>query len=63
MRGIEDMQYAAERTRDGKWVGRVREFPKLRTGPKANRLDAISEIVSLTSQRIKEVQESMGGRP
>lgn len=61
MRGIEDMQFYTE-TNDGKFVGRVREFPKLRTPPKVKRLDAVSDIITLTSKRIREIHEARGGR-
>lgn len=36
----------------GKYVGRVRQFPDLRSKPQARRLDAIDEIVTLTRQKI-----------
>lgn len=59
MRGIEDMQFAAEPQRDGRFVGRVREFPKLRTQPYKSRLDALDEIIRLTSEEIREIHERM----
>lgn len=59
MRGIEDMGFTTERTRAGKFIGRVREFADLKTRPKANRLDAVDEIVRLTSERIAEIRERM----
>jgi hypothetical protein len=58
VRGIEDMQFATVRTRDDKFVGKVREFPDLKTRPQAKRLDAIDEIVRLTSERIREIHEA-----
>lgn len=57
MRAIEDMGYYTERNRDGKHIGRVREFSDLRSKPKTNILDAIHEIVDLTSLRIREIHE------
>lgn len=56
MRGIEDMQFYAD-AKDGKFVGRVREFSDLRTRPQHKRLDAIDEIITLTSNRIREIDE------
>lgn len=58
MRGIEDMWFYTEQNRVGKFVGRVREFPDVRTRPYEKRVDAISEVVTLTSQRIREIHES-----
>lgn len=60
MRGIEDMWFEAEPQRDGRYVGRVREFPKLRTKPYANRLDALDEIIRLTSEEIREINGRRG---
>lgn len=57
MRGIEDMCFSTRQTRDGKWFGVVREFPSLKTRPKSSRLDAIADIVELTSVRIREIEE------
>lgn len=59
MRGIEDMGFYTETNRSGKFVGRVREFPDVRTKPYEKRLDAVSEIVTLTSERIREIHERM----
>jgi hypothetical protein len=58
VRGIEDMQFYTEEV-DGKFVGKVEEFPKLRTRPLASRLDAVDGIVSLTAKRIREIHASM----
>jgi hypothetical protein len=58
MRAIEDMRFSVDTTRDGKFVGRVYEFPDLRTKPKAKRLDAIDEIIALTSTRLAEIHQS-----
>lgn len=55
MKGIEDMCFSTTKNRDGKWVGIVKEFPTLRTRPMVSRLDAISEIVAMTSERIREI--------
>ncbi len=60
MRGIEDMQFATEPQRDGRFVGVVREFPKLRTRPYKSRLDAVDEIVRLASLEIRDIYERMG---
>lgn len=57
MKGIENMNFLAVQNRDGKWIGMVREFGSLRTRPKADRLDALSEIVTLTSERIREIED------
>lgn len=57
MKPIEDMKFYTTKMRDGRWVGEVVEFPSLRTRPMKNRLDALSDIVSLTSERIRELSD------
>lgn len=56
MKRLEDMAFVTTQNRDGRWVGTVNEFPSLRTMPKANRLDAISEIVSMAAERSREIE-------
>jgi hypothetical protein len=36
----------------------VIEFPKLRTRPYTNRLDAVDEIVTIVRDRIREIHEN-----
>jgi hypothetical protein len=58
MRALEDMNYRIENTRDGRYIGRVVEFPKLRTRPHRNRLDAVDEIVTIVRDRLAEIHEN-----
>lgn len=60
MRGIEDMWFSTEKNHDGRFIGRVREFPDLRTKPSTSRLDAIDDIIKLTAERIREIHERIG---
>lgn len=62
MIGIEDMSFYVERNRDGKFTGRVTDLPDLRTRPKANRLDALDDIITMASERVAEIHERMGMR-
>jgi hypothetical protein len=59
MKPLEDMNYCIQQTRDGRYIGRVTEFPKLRTRPHANRLDAVDEIVTIVRDRIREIHQSV----
>jgi hypothetical protein len=52
-----------EQTRDGRYIGRVIEFPKLRTRPHTNRLDAVDEIITTVRDRIREIHQSMNNAP
>jgi hypothetical protein len=61
MKGLGDMEFYTDTTRAGKFVGKVVEFPDLKTGAKASRLDAIDEIITLTAERIGDIHESMRG--
>jgi hypothetical protein len=58
MKGIDEMEFYTERQRDSRHVGRVREFRDIRSRPRINALDAISETVELTSERMREIEES-----
>lgn len=58
MKGLEDMQFYCDIDRIGKFIGRVREFDDLRTRPHGSRLDALNEIVGLTSQRVAEIDSN-----
>lgn len=60
MRAIDEMEFETEAQRDGRFVGRVREFPKLRTRPFRSRIDALDAIVALAAQEIRERHERMG---
>jgi len=55
VKNIEDMQFSCEPDSGGKFVGRVAEFPKLRSKPHTNRLDALDEIIRLAADRLREI--------
>jgi hypothetical protein len=57
MRSLEDSRFYVETTRDGRYVGRVAEFPRLRTRPHSNRLDAVDEIITTVRDRIREIHQ------
>jgi hypothetical protein len=63
MRALEDMNFHVVQTRDGRYVGKVIEFPKLRTRPHRNRLDAVDEIVSIVRDRIAEIHQDRTRKP
>ena len=58
IKAIADMHFWAAATSGGKFVGRVQEFPDLKTKPFTSRLDAVSDIVTLAAQRIRDIHES-----
>lgn len=58
MKGIEEMDFSCEPDRNGKYVGRVAEFPKLHTRPHTKMLDALDEIITLTSEQLREIDSS-----
>jgi hypothetical protein len=68
MKTIDEMDYYVQTRRDRRYVGHVRDFPDLHTSPKSTAADAISDIVTMTVERIQDIHElqSMnvnGGRP
>jgi predicted RNase H-like HicB family nuclease len=60
MKSLDEMQFHTDKQRDGRYVGRVQEFRDLHSRPKTSALDAIDEIVALTSERIRDIDESRG---
>lgn len=49
---LEACDFYTELTDSGMFVGRVREFPRLRTRPQTNALDARTHIITLTRDAI-----------
>lgn len=60
MKSIDEMEFYTEKRRDGWYIGRCREFKDIRTKATRSALDAISEIIALTSERIRDIDESRG---
>lgn len=58
MKTIDELDFYLETNSDNKFVGRVREFSDLRSGPRASRLDAIAEIIKQASRRLREIDEN-----
>jgi hypothetical protein len=58
MKTIDEMTFDIETRRDRKFVGHVREFPDLHTRPKRTAMDAISDIVTITAERIADIHEA-----
>ncbi len=49
---LEDCDCYTEINRRGQYVGRVRQFPDLRTRPQAKGLDAITEVHALLADKL-----------
>lgn len=49
---LEACDFYTELTDSGMFVGRVREFPRLRTRPQTKALDARTDIITLTRDAI-----------
>lgn len=49
---LEDCQTYTETNRRGKYIGRVRQFPDLRSSPQVKALDAITEVLHLAGEKI-----------
>lgn len=52
---LEDCDFYTATARDGRFVGRVREFPDLRTRPRERALDARDDIITLTRNRLADL--------
>lgn len=49
---LDDCEYYTDTTDSGKFVGRVRQFPALRTRPQDRAMDATDDIVTLTRNKL-----------
>lgn len=52
---LDDCHYYTTKTSDDRYIGRVREFPDLRTTPHKSALDARSAIVTATRNKLAEL--------
>jgi hypothetical protein len=57
MRSLEDMSFHVVKHGD-RYIGKVIEFPSLRSRPHTNRLDALDEIITITRDRIREIHQT-----
>ena len=55
---LSDCTFHAEANTKGKFVGRCREFPDVRTKPHKGTTDAINEIVELVAEKIRYRDEA-----
>ncbi|QFG10067.1 hypothetical protein SEA_IDENTITYCRISIS_48 [Mycobacterium phage IdentityCrisis] len=55
---LEDCNFYTQVTDSGQFIGRVREFPKLRTRPQTNALDARTDIITLTRDKIANLAQA-----
>lgn len=58
---IDECNFATVTTDSGKFVGKVREFPKLRSRPQKSSIDAIDEIVSMTRDKLRRLDALAAG--
>lgn len=58
---LDDCEYYTDHTDSGQFVGRVKQFPKLRTRSKALALDARDDIVSMTRDKLARLNDAAMG--
>ena len=58
---IDECDFRAEQTRAGKFVGRVDQFPDLRTPPQRTSIDAVDEIVTMVRERLRDIHSARAG--
>lgn len=58
---LDDCEFYTTRTNDGKFVGRVEQFPDLRTRPKALALDARDDIITMTRDKLARLDDAAMG--
>lgn len=52
---VDECDYYTEPTKDGKFIGKVRQFPNLRTRPEKNALDARDAIITATRDKLADL--------
>ncbi|ORA23421.1 hypothetical protein [Mycobacterium aquaticum] len=52
---LDDCNFYTVPTGDGQFIGRVREFPNLRTRRRDRALDALDDVITLTRNRIADL--------
>ena len=55
---LSDCIFYAEANTKGKYIGRCRQFPDMRTRPHKSRTDAIDEVVDLVAEKIRYRDEA-----
>lgn len=50
-----DCDFTAEPNKNGLFVGRCKQYPDLRSRPHRKKLDALDDIISLTSDKIRDL--------
>ncbi|CAN5144337.1 hypothetical protein BH11ACT6_BH11ACT6_34600 [soil metagenome] len=58
---IDDCEFSTEPTRKGKFVGRVKQFPYLRTSPQRSSIDALDEIMTATREKLADLADAQAG--
>lgn len=58
---LDDCEYYTTRTVDGKFVGRVKQFPDMYTRPKALALDARDDIITMTRDKLARLDDATMG--
>lgn len=52
---IDQCDFYAAKNRSGQWVGRCRQFPELKTKPRAQKLDAIDLAVAAVRDQLADI--------
>lgn len=59
---VEECTFGARVTNDGMFVGYVEQFPDIRTRPCPNRLDAIDDVITRTSDKLRRLAAAADDR-
>ena len=61
LKALGDCDFYTTVTDNDQFVGRVREFPDLRTRPQKSALDAIDDIVTITRDKLARLDAAVAG--
>jgi hypothetical protein len=58
LKPFSDHNFRTEANAKGQFVGRVNEFPDLRTRPRDSRLDALDDIMTQTREKLRQLEDA-----
>ena len=58
---LDECNFVATPTDAGQFIGRVQQFPKLRTRPQKSSIDAIDAIIDMTREKLRILDAAAAG--
>ena len=58
---LDECNFIAKANEAGQFIGRVQQFPKLRTRPQKSSIDAIDAIIDMTRDKLRNLDAAAAG--